>query len=175
MSSHTTEAAGTAASSSSRPHAALHGVLAAGLSILASAAGGLVTRPQIPTWYATLEKPFFNPPNWVFGPVWTILFAMMAYAFWRILRQPPGTPGRGAAIAAYLVQLALNVTWSVVFFGLNSPAGGFVVIGLFLVAIGVTIRLFAGLDRPAAWLLAPYLAWVSFASVLNASIWWLNG
>lgn len=169
MSSRTTDTAAPP-----RQSAILHGVVAAGLSVAASLLGGLVTRPQIPGWYAALEKPFFNPPNWVFGPVWTLLFAMMALAFWRVLQRPAGTPGRGAAIVAHLVQMALNVTWSVVFFGLNSPAGGFLVIGLFLVAIGITIRLFASLDRPAAWLLAPYLAWVSFASVLNASIWWLN-
>ncbi len=114
MSSQTTEAAGTAAFTTSRPHAMLHGVVAAGLSILASAAGGLVTRPQIPTWYATLEKPFFNPPNWVFGPV---LDDPLRDDGARLLAHPApaaGHAGRGAAIAAYLVQMALNVTWSVV-------------------------------------------------------------
>ena len=74
-----------------------------------------------------------------------------------------------------LVQLALNASWSVAFFGMNSPGAGLVVIGVFLVAIAVTIRLFAAIDRPAAWLLAPYLAWVSFATFLNAAIWWING
>jgi benzodiazapine receptor len=158
----------------SRMRPVIHALVAAGLSITLSAAGGIVTRPQIQGWYAQIEKPWFNPPNWLFAPVWTILFAMMAVAFWRILQTPRGTPGRPAAIAAYLVQLALNASWSIAFFGMNSPGAGLVVIGVFLVAIAITIRLFAQVDRTAAWLLAPYLAWVTFATVLNAAIWWIN-
>ncbi|MHB2168375.1 TspO/MBR family protein [Alsobacter sp. R-9] len=150
-----------------------HGVLAGILSVAASAIGGMVTRPHIPTWYAGLAKPWFNPPNWLFAPVWTILFAMMALAFWRVLQTPP-SPARRAAIVAYLVQLALNVGWSASFFGLQSPGLGLGVIIPFAVMIAVTIALFARLDRPAAWLLAPYLAWVSFATVLNGWIWWAN-
>ncbi len=158
----------------SRTRSIVHAVVAAVLSIVVSSAGSIVTRPQVQGWYAGIDKPWFNPPNWVFGPVWTILFAMMALAFWRVLQTPAGTPGRTAAIVVYLVQLALNAAWSITFFGLNSPGGGLVVIGVFLVAIAVTIRRFAALDRPAAWLLAPYLAWVSFATFLNAAIWWIN-
>lgn len=158
----------------SRGRALLHAAIAGGLSIVLSGVGGSVTRPQILGWYATIEKPWFNPPNWVFAPVWTILFAMMAIAFWRILQVPTGTPGRRGAIVAYLVQLVLNAAWSIAFFGLNSPGAGLVVIGVFLVAIAVTVRRFAALDRTAAWLLAPYLAWVSFATILNAAIWRLN-
>jgi tryptophan-rich sensory protein len=159
----------------SRARSVVHALVAAGLSVALSAAGGIVTRPQIQGWYAQIEKPWFNPPNWVFAPVWTILFAMMAVAFWRILQTPQATPGRTAAIIAYLVQLILNASWSIAFFGMNSPGAGLVVIGAFLVAIAVTIRLFAALDRSAAWLLAPYLAWVTFATMLNAAIWWING
>ncbi len=158
----------------SRGRAFLHAAIAGVLSVAVSSVGGTVTRPQIQGWYATIDKPWFNPPNWVFAPVWTILFAMMAVAFWRILQVPRGTPGRTGAIVAYLVQLALNAGWSLAFFGMNSPGLGLVVIGCFLVAIAVTVRRFAALDRMAAWLLAPYLAWVSFATMLNASIWWLN-
>jgi tryptophan-rich sensory protein len=159
----------------SRARSAVHALVAGGLSVALSAAGGIVTRPQIQGWYAQIEKPWFNPPNWLFAPVWTILFAMMAIAFWRVLQKPRETPGRTAAIAAYLVQLALNASWSVAFFGMNSPGAGLVVIGAFLVAIAITIRLFGAIDRPAAWLLVPYLAWVSFATFLNAAIWWING
>lgn len=153
--------------------------LAALLAILpvvaASLIGSAVTVPQIPGWYAGLAKPPFNPPNWLFAPVWTTLFALMALAAFRVLRRPVDTPGRGQALLAYHVQLTLNMLWSCVFFGLNSPAGGLVVIALLLAAMIWTMRRFAGLgDRLPAALFVPYLAWVSFASLLNASIWWLN-
>lgn len=143
--------------------------------VVASLIGSAVTVPQIPGWYAGLAKPPFNPPNWLFAPVWTTLFALMGLAAFRVLSRPPGMIGRGQALLAYHVQLALNLAWSCVFFGLQSPAGGLVVIALLIAAIIWTIRRFAALpDRFAAWLLAPYLAWVSFAAVLNLSIWWLN-
>ena len=141
----------------------------------ASLIGSAVTVPQIPGWYAGLAKPPFNPPNWLFAPVWTTLFALMGLAAFRVLSRPLGMIGRGRALLAYHVQLALNLAWSCVFFGLQSPAGGLVVIALLIAAIIWTIRRFAALpDRFAAWLLTPYLAWVSFAAVLNLSIWWLN-
>jgi tryptophan-rich sensory protein len=143
--------------------------------VAASLIGSAATVPQILGWYAGLAKPPFNPPNWLFAPVWTVLFALMGLAAFRVLRRSSGTIGRGRALLAYHVQLALNLAWSCVFFGLNSPAGGLVVIVLLIAAIIWTIRRFAALpDRFAAWLLAPYLAWVSFAAVLNLSIWWLN-
>lgn len=139
--------------------------------VIASVLGSAATVPQIPGWYAGLAKPPFNPPNWIFGPVWTTLFAMMAYAVFRILRQPLEARG---ALLAYHVQLALNLAWSCVFFGLNSPLGGMLVILPLLAMILVTIAAFRPIDRLAALLLWPYLAWVSFATLLNASIWWLN-
>lgn len=142
--------------------------------VAVSVLGNAVTIPQIATWYATLVKPPFNPPNWVFGPVWTTLFALMAYGVYRILRLQSGTPGRSGALIAYHVQLALNLAWSCMFFGLNSPLGGIAVIVPFLAMILVTIALFRPLDRLAADLQWPYVAWVSFATVLNVSIWWLN-
>lgn len=154
--------------------------LAALLAILpvvaASLIGSTVTVPQIPGWYAGLAKPPFNPPNWLFAPVWTTLFALMALAAFRVLRRPVETPGRAQTLFAYHVQLALNMLWSCVFFGLNGPAGGLVVIALLLAAMIWTMRRFEGLgDRVSVALFVPYLAWVSFASLLNASIWWLNG
>lgn len=143
--------------------------------VAASLIGSAVTVPQIPGWYAGLAKPPFNPPNWLFAPVWTILFALMALAAYRMLRLPVGHPGRARALAAYHVQLALNMLWSCVFFGLNSPAGGLLVIALLLAAMIWTMRRFAqAQDRGAAALFLPYLAWVAFAALLNASIWWLN-
>jgi tryptophan-rich sensory protein len=148
--------------------------LAAGTVVVASMIGNFVTLPHIPTWYAGLVKPSFNPPNWLFGPVWTLLFAMMAWSVFRILQQPAGTPGRSRALTAYWVQLVLNPLWSIAFFGLTSPLLGLVVIVPFLAAILVTIAWFWPLDRLASGLLWPYAAWVSFATLLNAAIWWLN-
>jgi translocator protein len=140
----------------------------------ASLTGALITAPNIPTWYAGLAKPAFAPPNWLFAPVWTALYAMMALAFWRVLGLPPGTPGRAAAIAAFWAQLALNAAWTPVFFGLHSPRGGLAVIGVLLVTILVTIRRFWPLDRIAAALLVPYAAWVAFATALTAEVARLN-
>jgi benzodiazapine receptor len=148
--------------------------LAVGTVVVASMIGNFVTIPHIPTWYAGLVKPSFNPPNWLFGPVWTLLFAMMAWAVFRILQQPAGTPGRARALTAYWVQLVLNPLWSIAFFGLMSPLLGLVVIVPFLAAIFVTIAAFRPLDRLASMLLWPYAAWVSFATVLNIALWWLN-
>ena len=149
--------------------------LIAGAVVFAAATiGNLATMPAIPTWYAGLVKPSFNPPNWLFGPVWGLLYAMMAVAFWRILRHAPGSPGRAAAIAVFLVQMTLNALWSVAFFTAQSPPLGFAVIALLWLAIAATIALFARLDRVAAGLLVPYLAWVSFAALLNGAIWRLN-
>ncbi|HEV7873907.1 MAG TPA: TspO/MBR family protein [Enterovirga sp.] len=140
----------------------------------ASALGSLATLPNIPTWYAGLAKPPLTPPNGVFGPVWTLLYALMAWAVWRILSRPADLPGRRGALGWFFVQLALNAAWSWVFFALHSPALGLVVILALVAAIGVTIRRFRQADRLAAWLLVPYLAWVLFATYLNLGVWRLN-
>lgn len=142
--------------------------------IVVSLAGSAATVPQIPGWYASLAKPPFNPPNWIFAPVWTTLFALMGLAVFRILRRPVGTPGRRRALLLYHLQLLLNLTWSFAFFGLNSPLAGLCVILPLLALILATIVAFRPLDRLASIVLWPYLAWVSFATLLNLSIWWLN-
>lgn len=142
--------------------------------VAASLLGSAVTVPQIPGWYAGLAKPPFNPPNWIFAPVWTILYALIALAVFRVLRKPVGTPGRRRALLLYHLQLLLNIGWSFAFFGANSPLAGLAVILPLLAAILATIAAFRPLDRFAAYLLWPYLAWVGFATLLNASIWWLN-
>ncbi|MET0430042.1 MAG: TspO/MBR family protein [Microvirga sp.] len=140
--------------------------------------GSFATMPNIPTWYASLVRPGFTPPNWLFAPAWTILYAMMACAAWRILSLPaPGplpAPGRRGALAAFFVQLALNALWSFAFFAAHSPAAGLVVILALVAAIIETIRRFRPLDGLAAGLLVPYLAWVAYATALNGAIWWLN-
>jgi tryptophan-rich sensory protein len=142
--------------------------------VAASVLGSLATMPNIPTWYAGLVKPGFTPPNWLFGPVWTLLYAMMAYAMWRILSLPASVPGRSTATATFFAQLALNALWSWAFFGAHSPAAGLVVILAMIVAIVATIRAFWPLDRAAAYLLVPYLVWVAYATALNAALWRLN-
>jgi tryptophan-rich sensory protein len=142
---------------------------------LAAVSGSLVTRPNIPTWYADLAKPAFTPPNWLFPVAWTLLYGLMACALFRILALPEAAPGRRAAVVAFFVQLALNALWSFAFFGAHSPLAGLVVIVALDAAIVATMRAFGRLDRAAALLLAPYLAWVCYATVLNAAIWRLNG
>lgn len=150
-------------------------ILAAALPVIATLVSGqLATFPNLTPWYAGLAKPTFNPPDAVFGPVWTALYMLMAYAVWRVLRLPAGTAGRTRALVAFYVQLALNAAWSFAFFAAHSPLLGLVVIVPLLVMILVTITAFFPIDRIAAESLIPYAAWVAFATVLNASIWWLN-
>jgi translocator protein len=144
-----------------------------GLVAAVSALGSLVTLPKITGWYAELTKPWFMPPPWVFGPVWTTLYVMMAVAVWRIWLEPP-TLQRRAALIWYAVQLALNALWSHVFFGMEQPAWALVVIVLLLGALTITLQRFSAVDGFAGRLLVPYLAWVAFAVVLNAAIVVLN-
>lgn len=125
-------------------------------------------------WYAALDKPFFNPPAWVFAPAWTMLYIAMGVAAWRIWCLPEST-SRKQALRQFGVQLALNAAWTPVFFGAQSLVGGLAVILLMAMAIVVTIQRFHPLDNIAAWLLAPYLAWVTFATALNVSLLALNG
>jgi len=157
-----------------RPNPLLTLFLAAAPVVIAATAGSAATISNIPTWYAGLAKPFFTPPNWLFGPAWTTLYVLMIISFWRILMAEAPQAARRRAIIAFLVQIALNGLWSIVFFGLHAPLGALFVIGAMLAAIVVTIIAFRPIDRLAAWLLAPYLGWVSFATALNAGVWWLN-
>lgn len=152
------------------------GILAAlvALTLAVGALGGLVTAPRIATWYAHLAKPPFVPPSWVFAPVWTALYLAMAVAAWRVARTPPG-PARRRALVLFFVQLGLNALWSPAFFGARSPLLGLVVIVPLWLAILATLRAFARLDRLAGLLFWPYLAWVSFASLLVVAILILNG
>ena len=138
----------------------------------AAIAGNLATIPNIPGWYAQLAKPSFNPPNWVFAPVWTTLYVMMAYAFYRVLGA--SSDWISFAVAIFLIQIALNAAWSWVFFSLHSPRGGLAIIALLWLAIVLTIVAFWQIDRTASILLWPYLLWVSFAATLNWEIDRLN-
>jgi tryptophan-rich sensory protein len=140
------------------------------LCLAASALGAVVTAPAIPAWYATLAKPSFNPPNWIFAPVWTTLYILMAIAAWLVWRRGKA----GAALALFAIQLSLNCAWSLLFFGLNRIDLALVDIILLLAAIVATALAFRRHSPAAALLLMPYLAWVSFATVLNFTIWRLN-
>jgi len=124
-------------------------------------------------WYASLRKPSWNPPGWVFGPVWSALYTMMAVAAWMVW-QRGGFAGQRRALGFFLVQLALNAAWTPLFFGLHWPAVAFAEILLLWLAIAATLVVFRRTSRAAAWLLAPYLAWVGFAAVLNFTLWRLN-
>lgn len=138
-----------------------------------AALGGLWTAQSIPTWYPTLQKPSWNPPSWLFGPVWTALYTMMAVAAWLVTRERDRISIR-VPLLLFVVQLALNLAWSAIFFGLRAPGAAFVEIVVLWLAILATILVFRRVHRGATALLVPYLAWVTFAAVLNATIWRLN-
>lgn len=147
-------------------------IAAIALSLAAGGIGGLATTPNIPTWYAHLDKPPLIPPNEVFGPVWTTLYVLMGISLYLVwLRQ---APNKRTAYIAFGLQLALNTLWSLVFFGLRQPWPGALVIVALIVAIAITIKQFRPYSAVAAWLLAPYLAWVCFATYLNVGIALLN-
>jgi translocator protein len=148
--------------------------IAIGAVAATSVLGQIATYPNLEPWYADLSKPTFTPPNWVFPPVWTSLYALMAFAFWRVLRAPQSSRRRTAIILFALV-LVLNAAWSWMFFGAKSPVLGLINIGPQLAIIGATIAAFRPLDRVASLSLLPLAMWVAFAGVLNFSIWRLNG
>jgi translocator protein len=137
--------------------------------------GQIATFPNLAPWYAGLVKPAFNPPNWVFGPVWTTLFVLMAFAVWRVLRLRRRTPARRLGLTLFYSQLASNAAWSWMFFAAHSPALGLFNIVPQLMVIAATVIAFWRLDRIAGWSLGPLLAWVAFATILNFAIWSLNG
>ena len=136
---------------------------------------GMVTRDSITTWYPTLIKPIFNPPNWIFAPVWTLLYVMIGVSggmIWNKLESDQANVK--SAFKLFIIQLALNALWSYLFFGLHNPFLALIEIIVLLLLIYDTYIAFKKIDKVAGMLLVPYLAWVSFATVLNASIWWLN-
>jgi benzodiazapine receptor len=135
-----------------------------------AALGGISTAKEIPGWYAHLHKPGFTPPNWVFGPVWSLLYTLMAVAAWLVWK------ARGAklALGAFWVQLGLNLAWSEAFFALHGLFASTVVIAMLWVVIVVTIVLFWRSSRTAGAMMVPYLAWVSYATALNVAIMRMN-
>jgi tryptophan-rich sensory protein len=141
---------------------------------LAGFIGAFFTMSAIPVWYAGLAKPFLSPPAWIFGPVWTTLFLLMGIAAFLIWRKGLEYAGVKTALAIFFFQLVLNTLWSIIFFGLKNPGVAFIEIVIMWLAILATIISFYKISKPAAYLLIPYLLWVSFASYLNYAIWMLN-
>ena len=136
---------------------------------------GIVTRSSVTTWFPTLVKPSFNPPDWVFAPVWSFLYIIMGIAAGLVWsRIDFEREAVRKALLFFVIQLALNAGWSLIFFGLKNPFLALVEIVLLWLIIYETYTLFVKIDKIAGYLFIPYLLWVSFATVLNASIWWLN-
>lgn len=152
-----------------RPHRWLWLVAFIGVCQLVGVVGALGTSTDT-AWYDGLVKPAWNPPRWVFGPIWTTLYALMGLAAWRVWDTGRG----GAALPIFFVQLGLNLAWSFVFFNAHAVDAALIEIAALWVAIVATMLAFWRVDRPAAWLMAPYLAWVTFAAALNASIAAMN-
>lgn len=145
-----------------------------GLPFLAGGIGSLFTYQAIPTWYRTLNKPWFSPPNWLFGPVWTLLYILLGISLFIVLAETKKSKERTGGIMFYFIQIILNALWSILFFGLKIPLIAFVEIIILWVTIAVTIGLFYRVNKTAGLILLPYLLWVSFASVLNLFIVLLN-
>ena len=138
---------------------------------------GMATQSSIKTWFPTLIKPSFNPPNWVFAPVWSMLYIMMGIAaglVWNRMEASKDKELVKKSLVFFAIQLGLNALWSVLFFGLRNPMLALIEIVLLWLMIYETYIKFGKIDKIAGYLFLPYLAWVSFASILNASIWWLN-
>jgi len=144
------------------------------VSQLAGVIGSVFTSSSIPTWYSTLEKPALNPPSWVFGPVWTTLFVLMGIAAYLIYEHGFKKKNVRRALAFFALQLVLNTLWSILFFGLQNPGLALVEIAILWLSIMTCIVLFYNIHKMAAYLLIPYILWVSFASYLNYALWILN-
>lgn len=151
-------------------------IIAIVVSELAGVIGAFFTTPVIKSgWYATLAKPALNPPSWVFGPIWTMLYALMGIALWLVwTKTDADRKTKQRAFVFFFAQLGLNALWSIIFFGQQSPGTAFREIIALWILILITIRYFARVSRPAAWLLVPYILWVTFALYLNFVIWRLN-
>lgn len=143
--------------------------------LLVGFVSGMITRAEIPTWYASLQKPFFNPPNWLFGPVWTTLYILMGVAAALVWNYDKADLlSRQKALRIFIVQLAFNFLWSYLFFGLHNPLLAFFELIVLWLFIFETFQSFRKILPKAAYLLLPYLAWVGFAGLLNLAIYWLN-
>lgn len=135
---------------------------------------GYITANEIPAWYSTLNKPSFNPPNWIFTPVWTLLYILMGISLWLIWKSDVSSTIKNTAIFIFAIQLILNFFWSIIFFSFHQLGFSLIEIALFWIFILLSIFKFYPISTTATYLLIPYLLWVSFASVLNFALWKLN-
>ncbi len=141
---------------------------------LAGGVGSLFTRGALQDWYPSLVKPSFNPPAWIFAPVWTFLYALMGVAAFQVHQKGFSSPAVKTALLIFAIQLLLNSLWSVIFFGLRAPLGALVELGFLWIFVSLTIYAFFRISSLAGWLLVPYLFWISFAFVLNYALVVLN-
>jgi translocator protein len=137
-------------------------------------ASGLLSQGEIASWFNTLNKPTWTPPSSLFGPVWTILYFLMGMSLWLVWKVYATESHKRNAVTIFAIQLFLNFWWSIIFFKFHSPGIALIDIFLMAITISLTIYYFSFISRLAAWLLVPYIAWVSFATVLNYNIWWMN-
>ncbi|MFH7016562.1 TspO/MBR family protein [Flavobacterium sp. FlaQc-47] len=150
-------------------------IIALVICLMVGYSASTVTRPSVESWYPTLIKPAFNPPNWIFMPMWTLLYILMAVAaglVWDKIKEQNEEVKK--ALGFFLIQLTLNAIWSYLFFGLKNPMLALIEIALLWLMIYETYLKFMKINKTAGYLLIPYMAWVAFAAILNASIWWLN-
>jgi tryptophan-rich sensory protein len=149
-------------------------IIAVAIPVAVGASSGFFTASGVSSWYQTINKPSWNPPGWIFGPVWTTLYIMMGIAFYLVWKADAGSALKKSAIILFAVQLLLNFFWSFIFFNQHQVGWALVEILMMWVFILLTIFAFAPVNKTAAWLLVPYISWVSFASILNYTIWKLN-
>ncbi len=142
-------------------------------TVIIGGLSGFSTAGEIKGWYAGLQKPSFNPPNYLFGPVWTTLYFLMGISLFLIWKQEV-SPTRNQALRLFFVQFLFNICWSFIFFGAHLAGWALIEMAILWILIGLTIFSFAKISKTAAWLLVPYISWVSFAFILNAAIWYLN-
>lgn len=149
-------------------------IISIALPLAIGAVGSYFTIPEISGWYQTINKPSWNPPNWIFGPVWTTLYVLMGIALYLVWKTPNSIGNKKIAVSLFIIQLGLNFLWSVIFFSLHQPGWALVEIILLWIFILLTIFSFSPINKISAWLLVPYICWVSFAMILNYAIWQLN-
>lgn len=149
-------------------------IIAIGLPLAVGALAGWFTSGSVGGWYSTIVKPSFNPPNWIFGPVWTLLYILMGIAFYMVWINAADNILKRKATLFYFIQLALNFCWSFIFFYAQQPGWALIDIVFLWVNIAATIYWFSKISKTAAWLLVPYILWVTFATALNFAIWKLN-
>lgn len=149
-------------------------VLCIAVPLIIGIIGSVFTMPEVGSWYAGLNKPSFNPPAWLFGPVWTLLYILMGISLWLVIKDGMSSRPVQQAVALFAVQLGLNLAWSIIFFGLHLIAVAFIEILVLDIFIVATMLAFRRINPTAGWLFIPYICWTAFASVLTGTLWLIN-